>query len=149
MEQQWTWEQLREKQDQRIRAALGVSAAESWPAIRELIAEADEMTPGTKTIWEGPGRGATLPISYQAVTDFIELYDEEAQQILADSVGSDDPVVAGHCLMGLSSCESPLLVVAVTRCRNRTESVFSIYGGFGWEGTLAEYADRLQKESER
>ncbi|MCG8598900.1 MAG: hypothetical protein MI807_02050 [Verrucomicrobiales bacterium] len=147
MGHKWTWRELQEKQDQRIHASFGDSATDSWPSIRKLISEADDITPGTKTIWEGPGRAGTLPISYQAGTEFIRRYEDDAKAILAEAAGEDDAVVAGHALMGLDWCDSPLLADAAARCGNRTETVHSIYGSFGWEGTLAEYAERLTNES--
>lgn len=147
MGHKWTWKELQEKQDQWIRAAFCDSAAESWPLIRKLIEEADDITPGTKTIWEGPGRAATLPLSYQAVTEFIRRYEDDAKAILAEAASDNDPLVAGHALMGLDWCDSPLLRSAASRCGNRPEPVHSIYGSFGWEGTLAEYAERLTNES--
>ena len=147
MGHKWTWQQLQEKQDQRISASLGDSAVESWPTIRKLIEKADDITPGTKTIWEGPGRAATLPLSYQAVIEFIRRYEDDAKVVLSEAADDDNPVVAGHCLMGLDWCDSPLLGDAAARCNERSEMVHSIYGSFGWEGTLAEYGARLTKDN--
>jgi len=146
MGHKWTWQQLQAEQDKRIQDAMSDSAASSWPAIRKLIEQADEILPGTMTIWEGPGRAATYPISYQAVTDFIKRFDDAAKRVLGENVTDQSPVVAGHCLMGLSWCDSPLLSEAASRCRDRLEQIHSIYGSFGWEGSLAEYAVRLTNE---
>ena len=144
MEPQWEWQKLQNEQKQRIADALSDDPEKSWIGIRTLVEEAPPIEEnGSPAIWEGPGRAATLPLSYEALTTFIRQHDGEAQQILAKHSNDRNPVVAGHCLMALGWCHSELLTEAVSRCEARTDMIHSIYGSFGWEGSLHEYGERL------
>lgn len=148
MEQTLGWRELQDRQDLRVQDCLRDTAEESWVGIRKLVEEATEISRNTTTIWEGPGRAATLPISYQAIRNFIEKHGRQAEEILCEFAYEANPAISGHCLMGLSWCDSPLLPKAAQACTGRSETIFSIHGCFGWEGSLEEYATRLVTEED-
>jgi hypothetical protein len=129
--------------------ALSGTASESWPRVRQILVESPSLFTDRHiyTIWEGPTRGLLLPLPFEALREFVRRHRGEATQHLVVALEDSDPNLVGYALHALSQITSEHMPTYAATVAGRTETIHAIYGSFGWEGTLAQYAVHLQDDA--
>lgn len=132
-----------------LRAVLAGSSEEAWPRVRQLLIESPSILPdkGVLTIWEGPSRGVLLPLPFEALRDFIHQFRNAATNHLVSALSDSHPLVVGYALHALSEIDPDRFSTYASSVAGRTERIHTIYGSFGWEGSLADYAIRLRDDA--
>lgn len=97
------------------------------------------------TIREGPTKGYLLPLQFDLLSSFVDLFKNEASRIFTTALQDREPLVAGNALLALSWIDRANFSNHVSTVADRTEQICSICGSFGWDGSLAEYAVRLSE----
>jgi hypothetical protein len=142
------WNALREERRalvERIRA-LPLDAA--WQEVRAALETSPSIYADTRvlTVYEGPTRSFLLPLPFELLQDFIQQRGAPAAEWLFGHTGDAHPLVAAYCLHGLSVLNDPRLPEAAAKVARRSERIHTVYGSFGWEGTLSEYGRKLNDE---
>jgi len=129
--------------------ALNGTASESWPRVRQILVESPSLFTDRRihTIWEGPTRGWLLPLPFEALRDFVRRYRSDASQHLVAALEDSNPNVVRYALHALSDVAPEHMAAYAGIVAGRRETIHAIFGSFGWEGTLAEYAIHLQDEA--
>lgn len=129
-------------------SALRGTASESWPRIRQILVESPSLFTDRRvhTIWEGPARAWLLPLPFEALREFVRHHRSDATRHLLAALEDSEANVVGYALHALSDVASDDLPAYAAKVAGRTETIHTVYGSFGWEGTLAEYAIHLQND---
>lgn len=98
------------------------------------------------TVYEGPTKSFLLPLPFELLQDFIQQRGAQAVDWLFAHSSDAHPLVAAYCLHALSELADGHLPAAAARVAERSERIHTIYGSFGWEGTLSEYGRKLHDE---
>jgi hypothetical protein len=131
-----------------LRTTLSGSSDEAWPRVRQLLTESPSILPdkGVLTVWEGPSRGVILPLPFEVLRDFIRRFGDSATKHLVSALSDSEPLVTGYALHALNEIDPQRFSSYISSVVGRTERIHTIYGSFGWEGSLAEYAIRLRDD---
>ena len=131
-----------------LRATLSGSCSEAWPRVRQHLIESPSILPEEEipTVWEGPNRGWLLPLPFESLRDFVRKYRQDATEKLVEALKDPEPLVVGYALHALSQIEASRFGKLSAAVEHREEGIHTIFGSFGWEGSLAEYAIRLREE---
>jgi hypothetical protein len=141
--------ELQSERRELLRAALAGSTEEAWPRVRQLLVESPSILPdeGALTIWEGPSRGVLLPLPFEALREFIRRFRDAAIKHLVSALSDSQPLVVGYALHALSQIDPDRFSTYAASVASRTERIHTVYGSFGWEGSLADYAIRLRDDA--
>ena len=142
------WNALREERKALVERFRGLSFEAAWREVRAALEASPSLYADKRvlTVYEGPIRSFLLPLPFELLQDFIQQRGAPAIEAIFRHVTDPNPLVVGYCLHALSEVEDSRLVEAAAKVADRQEHVHAIYGCFGWEGTLAEYARKLQDE---
>ena len=143
-----TVEELESERREILRAALAGSSDEAWSRVRRHLIESPSILPeeAVPTVWEGPSRAWLLPLPFEVLHDFLRRFASQAVQHLTVALSDSEPLVVGYALHALSEFDEERFPAHLLRVADRTERIHTIYGSFGWEGSLAEYAVRLRDD---
>jgi hypothetical protein len=138
--------ELKEERRHVLRIALSGSCGDAWPRVRQHLIDSPSIFTDrhVHTIWEGPGRGWLLPLPFEVLRDFVQRFGNDATKELAAALRDTEPNVVGYALHALSQIDSEHFQEYAPLVSDRTEPIHSIFGSFGWEGSLAEYALHLR-----
>lgn len=120
----------------------------AWREVRAALEASPSLDADKRvfTVYEGPTRSFLLPLPFELLRDFIQQRGAQAEDWLFSQSADAHPLVAAYCLHALSQLEDARLPEAAARVADRSECIRTIYGCFGWEGTLSAYARKLHNE---
>ncbi len=120
----------------------------AWKEVRAALEASPSLDAGKRvlTVYEGPTRSFLLPLPFELLRDFIQQRGTQAEDWLFSQSSDAHPLVAAYCLHALSQLEDARLPDAAARVADRSECIRTIYGCFGWEGTLSAYGRKLHDE---
>ena len=129
----------------RIRA---MSFDEAWTEVRAALEASPSLDADDRvlTVYEGPTRAFLLPLPFELLRDFIQHRGAQTADWLFSQSADAHPLVAAYSLHALSQLEDARLPEAAARVAERSERIRTIYGSFGWEGTLSAYGHKLHDE---
>lgn len=142
------WNALRDERRELVERVRALPFDAAWREVRAALEASPSVYADNSvlTVYEGPTRSFLLPLALELLRDFIEHRDSLAADCVFGHAADPHPLVAGYCLHALSELEDPRLTEAATRVADRPERIHTIFGSFGWEGTLAEYCRKLHDE---
>jgi len=142
------WSALREERKALVERVRALPFDSAWREVRAALEASPSLYADNRvlTVYEGPTRSFLLPLPFELLQDFIEHRGSQAADCMFGNAADPHPLVAAYCLHALSELEDTRLPEATARVAERRERIHTIYGCFGWEGTLAEYARRLHDE---
>jgi len=76
----------------------------------------------------------------------VRKYHQDVTKKLVEALKDPEPLVVGYALHALSQTEASRFEELASVVKDREEEIHTIFGSFGWQGSLAEYAVRLQEE---
>jgi hypothetical protein len=148
MTHQPNFEALKEERATFVESVVARPTTDAWVRISQILLESppcreDEPLP---TVYEGPARSYLLPLPYQILSAFIKRHGTNALDLLFQHCDDASPLLAAYCIFGLAHAEDSRLERAAQKVNGRNETLATLYGCFGWEGTLSEYAaEKLQE----
>jgi hypothetical protein len=79
--------------------------------------------------------------------EFTRRFGEAAKAPLVSALTDTEPNVVGYALHALSEIDSEHFDSYISSVADRHETIHTICGSFGWEGSLSEYASRLHDDA--
>lgn len=148
MSKEPTIEQLQNERRAILDSALTGDVSDSWPRVRRhLIASPSIYTDRhINTVWEGPSRSFLLPLPFEVLRGFTRQFGTGTVPTLRSALADSEPLVVAYALHALSKVDSDHFATHAQTVSDRQEPLHTMHGSFGWEGTLAEYAVRLQAD---
>ena len=142
------WKAIREERQALVERIRALPFDAAWQKVREALEASPSLYTDNRvlTVYEGPTRSFLLPLPFELLQGFIQHRGAQAIDTIFGHTADPNPLVAGYCLHALSEAGDPRLVDAAARVAGRSERIQTIYGCFGWEGTLAEYGRKLHDE---
>jgi hypothetical protein len=140
--------ELESERKELLRTTLAGTSEEAWLRVRQFLLESPLIFPdeGVMTIWEGPSRGAILPLPFEALCGFVRRFGDAAEKRLISALSDSEPLVVGYALHALSNIDRDRFSSHISSVATRTEKIHAIFGSFGWEGSLGDYAIRLRDD---
>lgn len=141
-------EHMQKERSELIRCALEGDVTEAWSRVRQHLIDSPSLFTDhhVYTIWEGPTRGWLLPLPFEVLRDFTRRFGDAATTPLVSALTDIEPNVVGYALHALSEIDSQRFASYIPSVAHRLEAIHTIYGSFGWEGTLTDYAARLNDD---
>lgn len=142
-------EHMQKERSELIRCALEGDVAEAWSRVRQHLIDSPSLFSEhhVHTIWEGPTRGWLLPLPFEVLRDFTRRFGDAATTSLVSALGDTEPNVVGYALHALSEIDSEHFTSYISSVADRRETIHTIYGSFGWEGSISEYARKLHDDA--
>lgn len=142
------WNALRDERRKFVERVRALPFDAAWREVRVALEASPSLYSDNRvlTVYEGPTHSFLLPLPFELLQDFIGHRGSQAADCVHANAADPHPLVAAYCLHALSELKDARLIEAATRVSDRSELIHSIYGSFGWEGTLAEYGRRLHDE---
>jgi hypothetical protein len=142
------WNALREERQALVGRFRALPFDAAWQEVRAALEASPSLYADNRvlTVYEGPTRSFLLPLPFELLQHFIQHRGVQAIDCLFRHTVDPHPLVAAYCLHALSELEDPCLPEAAARVIDRRERIHTVYGCFGWEGTLAEYGRKLHDE---
>ncbi|MES2709859.1 MAG: hypothetical protein V4726_24900 [Verrucomicrobiota bacterium] len=142
------WNALKEERRAVVERIRGLAFDAAAQEVRAALEASPSLYADNRvlTVYEGPTRSFLLPLAFELLHDFIQQRGAQAVDWLFAHSADANPLVAAYCLHALSEVEDGRLPKAAASVAERSERIHTIYGSFGWEGTLSEYARKLHDE---
>jgi hypothetical protein len=139
------WEAIRKERKSLVDRVRALPFDAAWDEVRAALESSPSIYSDNRilTVYEGPIRSFLLPLPFELLRDFVKQRGALAADHLVEHAADRHPLVAAYCLHALSELGDSRLPAAAARVANRSERIQAIYGCFGWEGTLAEYGQKL------
>jgi len=142
------WKALREEREALVERVRALPFDSAWREVREALEASPSLFADNRvlTVYEGPTRSFLLLLPFELLRDFMRHRGAQAIDAILGHAADPHPLLAAYCLRALLEAEDPRLVEAVGRVAGRQERIHTINGCFSWEGTLAEYSQKLHDE---
>ena len=148
MGKETSYDELKEEREHILKEILQGSIDEIWSNLKKVMIESDSLYTDrhVHTIWEGPSRGWLLPLPYESIKAFIELHPSESVKYFSKGLESSEVNIVGYSINVLAHISPETLKENMYLVDSRNEEIHTIFGSFGWSGTLKEYAIKESEE---
>lgn len=142
------WNALKEERRAVVERIRVLPFDAAWQGVRAALEASPSLYRDNcvLTVYEGPTRSFLLPLPLELLQDFIQQRGAQGADCLFAHSADAHPLVAAYCLFALSEMKDGRLPEAAASVAGRSERIHTVYGSFGWEGTLSEYGRKLHDD---